>query len=217
MRLKPIKTLALVVSSALISPLAAWAVPLTEPAGSYADFAINGTTSEERPELGGLIVEDSVSDFTLSGPGNELSGTIQSRVVRSDVDDTLNFSWRITSVENNGGITAFRVGGFEGFALDADWRIDGLGDSAPDTARYFGSDEGAVNFLFDDPVSPGEESYFFFLETEATAYNRSGEFDLVCGESCVSEVYTTFAPVPVPAAAWLFGSALLGLVGIKRR
>jgi hypothetical protein len=27
----------------------------------------------------------------------------------------------------------------------------------------------------------------------------------------------TVAPVPLPAAAWLFGSALLGLAGIKRR
>lgn len=27
----------------------------------------------------------------------------------------------------------------------------------------------------------------------------------------------TFAPVPVPAAAWLFGSALVGLVGFKRK
>lgn len=27
----------------------------------------------------------------------------------------------------------------------------------------------------------------------------------------------TFSPVPVPAAAWLFGSALLGLFGLRRR
>ncbi|NNJ94548.1 MAG: VPLPA-CTERM sorting domain-containing protein, partial [Halobacteria archaeon] len=27
----------------------------------------------------------------------------------------------------------------------------------------------------------------------------------------------TLAPVPVPAAVWLFGSGLLGLVGVARR
>ena len=27
----------------------------------------------------------------------------------------------------------------------------------------------------------------------------------------------TISPVPVPAAAWLFGSAMIGLVGIKRK
>ncbi len=32
-----------------------------------------------------------------------------------------------------------------------------------------------------------------------------------------SLIYTAAAPVPVPAAVWLFGSALAGLVGISRR
>jgi hypothetical protein len=29
--------------------------------------------------------------------------------------------------------------------------------------------------------------------------------------------YASFTPIPVPAAVWLFGSGLLGLVGISRR
>ena len=48
----------------------------------------------------------------------------------------------------------------------------------------------------------------------------SGEFDLLCQPNgCISELYSTFAPsiVPVPAAVWLFGSALLGFIGIARK
>jgi hypothetical protein len=30
-------------------------------------------------------------------------------------------------------------------------------------------------------------------------------------------VFAEVAPVPVPAAVWLFGSGLLGLVGVARR
>lgn len=40
------------------------------------------------------------------------------------------------------------------------------------------------------------------------------EFPLFVSGQLVREGYST---VPVPAAAWLFGSAMLGLVGVKRR
>lgn len=44
---------------------------------------------------------------------------------------------------------------------------------------------------------------------------RSGDVALTCtDQTCPS---TTPAAVPVPAAAWLFGSGLLGLVGVNRR
>ena len=110
---------------------------------------------------------------------------------------------------------------FSGYALDADWAVDGLGTTAPDIARFFGDAAGQANFLFStNDVGIGESSMFFFLDTEATQYSLSGEFDLLCADTdCISSVYSTFAPsaVPIPAAAWLFGSGLVGLMGIARR
>jgi hypothetical protein len=45
--------------------------------------------------------------------------------------------------------------------------------------------------------------------------------DCLGGTDCSNEPYSdwlfTASPVPVPAAAWLFGSALLGLVGLKHK
>ena len=41
--------------------------------------------------------------------------------------------------------------------------------------------------------------------------------DLLAGEVLIDDVYLGVQAVPVPAAAWLFGSALLGLGGLARK
>ena len=41
--------------------------------------------------------------------------------------------------------------------------------------------------------------------------------NLLGGEILIDDLYLGVQAVPVPAAAWLFGSALLGLAGIKRK
>lgn len=195
----------------------AWSVSLT----SAGDYAISGTTFAARPELGGTVIADTLSNFSFSGAGETVSGTIQNRVVREDGTGTLDFYWRIMPTEGEGDIDAFRVIGFDNVTLDADWRIDGLGNVAPTTARYFGPGSGSVNFLFDGPkVGIGDSSNFFFLHTDATNYAMTGQFDLLCASSgCISPLYQTYAPaaVPLPAAAWLFSAGVTGLFGITRR
>jgi hypothetical protein len=44
--------------------------------------------------------------------------------------------------------------------------------------------------------------------------NEYGDEDLVIGKLGSS---STLSPVPIPAAVWLLGSGLLGLIGIRRR
>lgn len=94
--------------------------------------------------------------------------------VRSSVDRTFDFYWRIIpDASSTGDITGFRIGGFQGFGLDGDFSLDGLGSVGPDIAHNFG--EGFVNFLFNDGVSAGESSFFFFLDTQATAFSNTGK------------------------------------------
>ncbi len=205
----------------LLLPISASAVPLFGTATT--DFVINGTTVASRPELAGVILEDKLSNFTISGAGETLSGIIQNRVVRSDVDGTLDFYWRIIPTSGDGDLMAFRVGGFDGFALNADWRTDGVGDIGPNIARYFGDGSGEVNFLFENEVggndiSGYQTSKFFFLDTDAVNYNKNASFDLLCSnQNCISESYSTFGPatVPVPASVWLFVTGLIGLTGLN--
>jgi hypothetical protein len=139
---------------AFVAPCAR-AVPLLT-----GDTALSGTTVAQRPELAGEVVEDQLIPYSFQGAGFSVSGVIQNRVVRS-VDGTLDFNWRIIpDASSTGDITAFRVSGFDGFALDGDFSLDGLGSVGPGTARNFG--DGSVNFLFSDGVSAGESSFFSF-------------------------------------------------------
>ena len=108
-----------VVGYAMCITSSAFAVSLTEPLPPYGDFVISGTTVAARPELAGVVLEDMISDFSFSGAGESFYGQIQNRVVRS-VDGTLDFYWRIMPTEGIGDISAFRVTGFSGYALDAD-------------------------------------------------------------------------------------------------
>ena len=50
----------------------------------------------------------------------------------------------------------------------------------------------------------------------ANTVDESGSGYLV-GSYFGTEITTQISPVPLPAAAWLFGSALLGLIGWKRK
>lgn len=66
---------------------------------------------------------------------------------------------------------------------------------------------------------PADDQLAFFGVTSDTYFNRL-EIRETIG-SADNEIFgnfvTTASPVPLPAAAWLFGSALLGLVTVARR
>ena len=97
--------------------------------------------------------------------------------------------------------------------------------ASPDTARLFtpvGSRSGgAINFYFTNtPVKRDNESTFFFLHTDATAYAKTATYDLGCGGSCLSGLFGTFAPaVPEPSTYAMLapGLALTGFVAGRRK
>ncbi|MCB1701101.1 MAG: hypothetical protein H6985_04685 [Pseudomonadales bacterium] len=90
-----------------------------------------------------------------------------------------------------------------------------------DVANLFDDNFGAINS--GDSISA---SFYdsFGPETGPISQDTAGaiwDFQLSAGtvypgQPWTLTIYTSLSPVPVPAAAWLFGSALLLLAGIKR-
>src|SRR3954447_18163833 len=136
--------------------------------------SLGGTTSAAQPQLAGTVVEDVDTAVSIAIGVNTLSATVQSRVVLSN-DGTYDFYWRIYDTQFTGEarppIGAFRPGGFGTpiAGLNGDYRTDGLGDVGPDSAYVFtGSIDDDVNFGFSGGLRPGQESEFFFLDTQST-------------------------------------------------
>jgi hypothetical protein len=182
-----------------------------------------GTTVAAQPELAGTVLEDEVQAFSFTAYGGLVTGTVQSRVVRSSVDGTLDFYWRVVNDANSAGaLTALRVGQFVTGTYDANWRSDGLGNTAPVAARLFSSPPDAVNFLFSSAsgsaLEAGGSSYFLLLDTDATLYARTATYDLTTNEhGSISNSYTTFAPaVPEPATGAMLAAGL-GVVVLMRK
>ena len=97
---------------------------------------------------------------------------------------------------------------------DATWTENDLDNFA--MALLFGSDVSSLTYNFFPTTSlttQGPIVLNFPLSITGTdiASGQSFEYGYTASTQTVSEV------VPIPAAAWLFGSGLLGLIGIARK
>jgi len=193
------------------------------------DTPLPGTTVAAEPQLAGIVLEDELVAFSMTTSLGVVTGQIQSRVVRSDVDGTLDFYWRIFNDPNSADDVAFfRIGDFVAPEYEANWRIDGLGDLSPVSAyRFTAPKESYVNFRFSRPapvggpevgLAPGQSSNFLLLDTTATEYAKTAIQDVASfGTFSASELSATFAPIPEPSTLVLTVLGLLGLARIGRR
>lgn len=218
-----LKSVAAGLALASLLPLDALAVPVAPGAASTA---LPGTTFAARPELGGTVLADVSSSWVgeidpLYGfPG--ATGTLQSRVVRETSTGFLDFYWRISVappsypnyVPTLLTIANLALGNFlTGSVFDADYRTDGLGTTAPTSARA-SADASSLSYEFSrSTFGPGSSSYFLLLHSNATAYDSSAL------ASIGTSSFATFAPVPaVPeASTYALMLAGLGAVGVITR
>lgn len=189
--------------------------------------ALPGTSVALEPSLAGTVMEDLVTPFSFSAYGGTVSGTVQNRVVHS-IDGSYDFYWRVINDANSAGIIQdLRIGNFFTGSYNANYRIDGLGDTSPTQAYLFSNPVGYLNFNFNSPVgaagglAPGSGSRFFFLDTDATSYSKTAIYDLSnTGQTQNSGIYETFAPaVPEPETygMMLMGLGLMGFVTHRRK
>ena len=193
-----------------------------------------GTTTAAQPDIGGpVLVTQSANFQQTDGTGNVLfSGTIEQRVRNYPLGGSgLLIDYQITNFIDNGGgfrITALRTNDYFDFMLDVDYRLDEMGDVAPSTAFWplqgdLSFNSAPVTFNFSDLLLSGNTSRSMFVVSpindipvfggfgaELTVTGQSGDIFQVPFESFS-------AIIPLPAAVWLFGSGLLGLIGIARR
>ncbi len=187
--------------------------------------ALPGTTVALEPQLAGLVLEDDIQAYSFAVLGGTISGTVQSRVVRSSVDGTLDFYWRVISDASSAGeIQNFRIGDFFTSSYNANWRMDGLGDTAPMTAYLFPLGMGYINYDFGfragEGLAAGSESFFLLLDTDATHYARTAIYDVAnIGQTEASQLYSTFAPsqVPEPGSLAMLGIGLAAVMLARRR
>ncbi|HFD32314.1 MAG TPA: hypothetical protein ENJ28_06365 [Gammaproteobacteria bacterium] len=204
---------------------------------------LSGTTVLTNPELGGTVINDNIDGFFKIEPESPLFSfgqQYQNRVVRSEETGTVIIAPRLRDPFNvTGGqalIDGFSINGYAGWEVDVNYRSDGVGDKGP-TFVDRSADGDVLTFTFGFPLVINnlfgeiqEESFFINILTDAPKFITTGRatlfgrnldypdefFEASIGGIAVPSSADVNA-APVPASALLFGSGLLGLVGMVRR
>ena len=150
---------------------------------------------------------------------------MQQRIVRSDVDGTLDFYWRVFNDATSAVyIRSFRIGQFVSPEYNANYRTDSLGDVGPQQAhRFDAAFDSYVNFFNFPPdgLLPGQSTYFMFMDKTATAFAPTALFDVTnINQTSISDSFTAYSPaspVPEPATGLLLGLGLMGVIRRSRR
>jgi hypothetical protein len=167
-----------------------------------------------------------------------LRGSVESRVVRAG-DGSLDFYWRVSLAE--GVLSNSALSDFYGTWWDPAWRADSGRGVAPSFRRHSPAEQAELSFV---DVVPGvgefggrkisNRSYLFFLDTNADAFDRSGDYLLdsslarlggspigggsgLYGAFATAAVTTTPIPEPQTTALMLAGLAAIGLIVRRQR
>ena len=160
------------------------------------------------PASGGASISSGYNDFNWDGTFVYNSDTHFSTGSASisnaavGTNSAFNGSSDFTITSTSGSLFDFESGIFTSLYSSQDLTV---------TAFLNGAPVGSVSTTLDEAST--ENIIFGFFGVDAVQFVTSTTNQLVLDNLKVSSVST----VPVPAAVWLFGSGLLGLVGIARR
>ena len=196
----------------------AGAVTLIASLSANAAFVISGGASEALPIAGndfnGDLSGEGISNMTT---GAQLSvdtdGFVTFYYIAAESGYTNSFNFgsgpSITITENN---DSFKWGGWFSFTIDVDAGdiLDFSFNSATAHALTPVDNASGTSLEGLGIMTDGNMSELVLAYNDNALGTGDGDFDDML-------VRAEFSAVPVPAAVWLFGSGLLGLMGIARR
>ena len=140
---------------------------------------------------------------------------------------------RILSIDNNTGTADFQLLGLTGESFWQDIDIYGYENNGSTSGHQDGHHSDTYRLENGEVLASFSGSYANNGDDDNVlegSFDLSllGLFDETTGGSiityltmsCVNDealVYADVSPVPLPAAVWLFGSALIGFIGMSRR
>ena len=169
--------------------------------------------------IAALMLVSSIASATVWHPTNEDTDFIQfGPIINTNGGDLVMFD------DSDFGGTALTIGDAGGEVRFTD-NMDGSW-----SAEVFDVNDisgGSITLSVDDSFVLGmtwDGGASYYAESNAVLVNAPDDYRIsfegqdVTGASVTGRTLAIdVAPVPVPAAAWLFGSGLLGLVGVARR
>jgi hypothetical protein len=161
------------------------------------------------------------SGFGIQSFGFNLSGAATGLVVADVGTSTIPSNWGVTLDDNQDGLGNFGVS------------ISKTGTGQPnrqDPLKFsidLGLDQSTTDDIFDyvaDSIAGDNGSFLFAVHIagflDQNPDDPLGSCTVLDANDPACNLLTSVwvgAPVPVPAAVWLFGSGLIGLVGLARR
>lgn len=183
------------------------------------DFAFDAYFGNSHPETGGIPATQIVPGFVMRSYGDYYVNV-------TNVATGYNMNFEGHAVGNNTNPTTVVAG--VGGSLDSAYqnKVSFLGAGVvPKGAWVFNDGTINVTVADDQTFVPGTQAGDVRASDGATwHYNDFGGFAFLLRADAERNViyidplgWSDYTPVPVPAAVWLFGSGLLGLLGLVRR
>jgi hypothetical protein len=187
------------------------AVTMVAPMGDDGETCAQGAPCEA-----GLTTDFGGLDLSSTGPSSSASLVTTADLIDASADTTLGFGGAI--FERFFSFEALSGSGNLSLSVDVEIQaeVQGAGTFARPEA-IFGYDVGTSGFLVSEARlemngDSGDQSQTLSTTLAFSVFMQEG--DVV---DMFAEGGAEVSAIPIPAAAWLFGSGLIGLVGISRR